>query len=555
MTEATSSLHLDLPALDTLTGGAFTAPTSGERATRIREWLLTEPPADQLQAVFRELSGRDKGAAKPVRERLDELKRARHQEAAAAEWAHKAEHLLQLPRLNLADALAWQRDAAKAGAPLGREPLAGLKTQLAERVKGIEDLQNRVQVQREAAVLLAQRLEVLTTKAWRDAQAAVPVLQADIAHWREQADALGQDANWVSVDARFPPLLDASRAQLQGVWDAFSAALAQAAAAAADAAAPLPPVPVWADELRGERGLSPFASAPAQADADPQARTRANDAVETALQTLEREVKDGHVKASAGAAAALRAALKEHARLIEHALEQRAQAALATAGELEGWQRWRADQLREELVRKAEALLGPPPVVPAKLKGVRPERNKAPAQGGAVARASDTPATPAASADQPDAQTRPEPTEATEATGAADPTAAHGQLNAADPALTGLAAEPFDAAEPAQPEPSDVVTPPSSDADAAAQIDELMVADATSDDSSDGPTEGAEADADHTAIERPEWDTEASSTAPVGGAVALETVAAPEAASRPCPSPNRRVLLPPQRPMNPANRA
>ena len=71
--------------------------------------------------------------------------------------------------------MAWQRDAAKAGAPLSREPLATLKAQLADRVKGIEDLQHRVQVQREAAVLLAQRIEVLSTKSWRDAQAAAGV--------------------------------------------------------------------------------------------------------------------------------------------------------------------------------------------------------------------------------------------------------------------------------------------------------------------------------------------------------------------------------------------
>jgi hypothetical protein len=92
----------------------------------------------------------------------------------AAEWAEKAQALLALAKLNIADAMAWQRDAAKAGAPLSREPLAGLKVQLAERVKGIEDLQHRVQVQREAAVLLAQRIEMLSTKSWRDAQAAPP---------------------------------------------------------------------------------------------------------------------------------------------------------------------------------------------------------------------------------------------------------------------------------------------------------------------------------------------------------------------------------------------
>ncbi len=157
--------------LDALTGGAFSAPTSGERASRIRDWLATQPGQESLQEVFKELSARDKGAARAVRERLDEIRRAKGQEAIAAEWAEKAQALLSASKLNIADAMAWQRDAAKAGAPLSREPLSALKVQLAERIKTIEDLQHRVQVQREAAVLLAQRIEVLSTKPWRDAQA------------------------------------------------------------------------------------------------------------------------------------------------------------------------------------------------------------------------------------------------------------------------------------------------------------------------------------------------------------------------------------------------
>ena len=121
-------------------------------------------------------------------------------------------------------------DAAKAGAPLSREPLAALKLQVAERVRGIEDLQHRVQVQREAAVLLAQRIEVLSTKSWRDAQVAAQALANDVPAWHAQARTLAEDANWTSVDAKFPPLLEASRAQLQAVWDAFQAALRGAAA-------------------------------------------------------------------------------------------------------------------------------------------------------------------------------------------------------------------------------------------------------------------------------------------------------------------------------------
>lgn len=357
----------DAHPLDALTGGAFSAATSGERAARIREWLATQPAPEQLQEVFKELSGRDKGAARAVRERLDEIRRAKTQESIATEWAEKAQALLAAPKLNIADALAWQRDAAKAGAPLSREPLSQLKAQLADRVKVIEDLQHRVQVQREAAVLLAQRIEVLSTKPWRDAQAALEVLRTDVQHWQDQAQSLSGDASWPSVEARFPPLLDASRTQLLVVWDAFQSALALAVAAAEDVQAALPPVPVWADELRVARGVPAEASAAAERPAraprpkvDPEVLAKAAQLVGEALAKLEQETAEGHGKASAGAAAALRAVLKTQGRHIDAALEQRVHTALVAAGELEGWQRWSADQVREELVAKAESLLKRP---------------------------------------------------------------------------------------------------------------------------------------------------------------------------------------------------
>jgi ATP-dependent RNA helicase SUPV3L1/SUV3 len=362
----------DITSMDTLTGGAFSAPTSGERAARIREWLAKNPSAEQLADVYKELSNRDKGAAKLLKEKLDEAKRAKGQEAVAAEWADKAQALLALPKLNLADALAWQRDAAKAGAPLSREPLASLKVQLADRVKTIEDLQHRTQVQREAAVLIAQRTEVLSTKPWRDAQTVWETLRADVAHWQDQANEITADPIWASVDAKFPPLLEASRAQFLAMWEAFQGALSIAVAASEDPAAPLPAVPVWADELRSARGVTTAASTPTgdksarppKVKLDPAAladlRLKAAAAVQEALTKLETEVAEGHGKSTPKAAADLRNALKENIRHIDGALEAASHAALTAAGELEGWQRWRADQIREDLVEKAEKLVAKP---------------------------------------------------------------------------------------------------------------------------------------------------------------------------------------------------
>lgn len=374
--KSSSAKAAEAHPLDGLTGGAFSAPTSGERAARIRQWLSTEPTAEQMADVYKDLANRDKGAAKPLKEKLDEVRRSKGQEAVAAEWAEKAQALLALPKLNLANALAWQREAAKAGAPLSKEPLASLKVQLAERVKTIEDLQHRTQVQREAAVLIAQRIDVLSIKPWRDAEAVLETLGADVAHWQAQADEITMDPNWASVDGKFPPLLDASRGQLLAVWEAFQGAVAVAVKAAADATAPLPTVAVWADELRVARGL-PTAKAEMQGAGDGSAPARAPKAkldpsvlkdlreksaaiVKEALAKLEHEVTEGHGKATPKVAAELRQVLKENIRNIDSALEAAAHAALTAAGELEGWQRWRADQIREELVVKAEALVAKP---------------------------------------------------------------------------------------------------------------------------------------------------------------------------------------------------
>ena len=257
MTDSASKPHTpkhDVSDLDALTGGAFSAATASERAGRLSNWLSNQPTHDQLQAVFSEMSHRDKGAAKLVREKLDEARKAKDQDALVQEWTAKGEALRDAERINMADAMAWQRDAAKAGAPLSREPLASLKNALAERVKAIEELQHQAQVQREVAVLLAQRIEVLSTKPWQDALAQREGIQTDLDRWLLQADTLAGNPQWSSVDAKFAPALQTSAQQVRAVWEAFCAALTLTELAAADASASLPGVPAWADQIRTARG-------------------------------------------------------------------------------------------------------------------------------------------------------------------------------------------------------------------------------------------------------------------------------------------------------------
>jgi ATP-dependent RNA helicase SUPV3L1/SUV3 len=335
-----------------------------------------------MQQVFKEMSVRDKGAAKLLREKLDELKRTKTQDSLAQEWADKAQSLLQAHPFKVADAMAWQRDAAKAGAPLSREPLAGLRQALTERIKHVDELEHRAQVQRETALLLTQRIEVLSTKSWQEALDQQGTLQADLKRLHDEFEALQSDAHWSSVDPKYPSLVIETSKHIPLVWDAFSAALAQTQAAAQDSNLPLPAVPAWADQLRQSRGesvaVAPVAPASkAKTDAAPQASQVALEVPSMLLQ-LEKEVALGHSKAMSSAASLLRAALKTKGLHLDSELAQQVQTTLAAAAELEGWQRKHADEIRLQLVTKAEALLQPPASAPAASEVASVEEQAAP---------------------------------------------------------------------------------------------------------------------------------------------------------------------------------
>jgi hypothetical protein len=356
-------MNFDLPTLDQMTGGIFGSMTSSERTARVRAWLETDPDTELMQAAFKELSTRDKGACRPLRERLDDLKRVKNQESLAEQWAVSAQALLDLPRMNMADGMAWQRDAAKAGAPLSKEPLATLKTKLAERVGKIEDVQHQVAVQREAAALFAQRLDTLSTKPLVEVLAQREILIRDAGEWKSKSQALMTRTEWQDIDAKLPPQLQTAENQLTAIWGAFAAVMDIAEAAKADGDAPLPSIPVWADEIRAARGQAlpqTKQGGASKPKIDPEQRKAAHDAVIPILTKLEEELAAGHGKATAGAANNLRQALKEHGAWIDGKLDLACHAALGAAGELEGWQRWRADQLRQNLFEQAQALLTKP---------------------------------------------------------------------------------------------------------------------------------------------------------------------------------------------------
>jgi hypothetical protein len=228
--------------------------------------------------------------------------------------------------------------------------------------------------------LLAQRIEVLSTKPLAEAEHGQAGLQNDVAQWQTQAQALTVSAVWPSVDLKYPNQLDAAGKQMQAVWDGFSAALVLANEALGDASAALPPVPVWADEIRRQRGevvqapTGPVTTAgvssaeksdksekPAKPKIDPAQRQAMRElalqTVTQALESLEKQITDNPGVPLPEACVALRTALKTHGKNLDTSLDERLHQALTAAGDAEGWQRWLADQVRLDLVTQAEALL------------------------------------------------------------------------------------------------------------------------------------------------------------------------------------------------------
>lgn len=348
--------------LDAVTGGVFSASNTAKRLECVNQWLASNPEPALLQQVYKALSASDKGAAKPIRQRMNDIRQSNQQEEAGQDWAVKAEKILAATTFHIADGMAWLRDAAKAGAPLSKEPLADLRSRIADQIKNLEELQHKTMVQKEAAVLLAQRIDVLSTKPWQQAAEAAPGLEQDVNKWSNNATELISAPLWSSVEPRHTNAIESSRVQLAQVFEAFSAALEQAKLAAQDPKAPLPQVQVWADELRALHGLqAPVDTTVATVTLTAEQQAKVN----AAVKALEATVKQGQSKQSSQAAAALREMLKELGGSVDADLERRINRALIDAGDLQGWQRWGANQVREELIARAEQLVpageGQPP--------------------------------------------------------------------------------------------------------------------------------------------------------------------------------------------------
>lgn len=343
--------------LDVLTGGAFSANSSQERVDAIQQWLATNPAIDAMQEVHKELSNKDSGVAKLVKDKLDVLKELEQLQAAQAEWVQKADDMLGASKMSMADGLAWLRDAEQSlGLGWAETSVLQAAERVRERVDAIDRLERNAQALLESGNFFARRIDALSAKGIDQAAEEAEHLAADMTQWVADAKALPEQPHWGSVDAKYPSKLEAESTQLEQVWQTFQDALSAAQQAKEDATQELPKVPVWAEEIRQLRGESDAASQTATAEE----RAEATKAVTACLDTLEKELAQGHGKASVQAANDLRQALKTHQAQIGSKLEFEAQNALNAASELEGWQRWRANQIREKLIVQAQALADKP---------------------------------------------------------------------------------------------------------------------------------------------------------------------------------------------------
>lgn len=359
-----SNLSYSVSDLNRITGGALEAETAAQRAERIQAWLGSAPTPELLQAVYKELLHKDQGTSKLLRERLDALKSADDLAAAQQHWQSLGQAVLDAPKSGMADLLAWQRDAQAAGVDIRAPELHAVANAIASQIKTIDGLEHQAQVQREAAKLLRDRLDRCSAQTWLEAEADSPTLAKDVVAWHSQSAALQADTNWPRCDGKYSVQLQEAASQLHLVADAFAAAQEQTRAALADSSLPLPSVPpVWLEAIKQNRlagSADEVAPAARPAAIDPALRQAAQMAVQAVLSTLEAELEQGHGKASVTAANAVRQALKEHGAALDAKTDMAAQAALAAAAELEGWQRWRANQLRNELIVQAQALVAKP---------------------------------------------------------------------------------------------------------------------------------------------------------------------------------------------------
>jgi Domain of Unknown Function (DUF349) len=358
------------PALKAPLGTAdavLEAHNAPQRKAAVQAWVATNPDDEELARVAKLLQDKDAGAAKLIKEVLTQHKHEANQTQAWAELQTRAKALLQKPELQAQEAV--QLDEAMKTVASGEQ--AAVPEELIETCERIAlRLQHQVTLQSELRTHITHGSAALSEVQQRfsqpiqQAQGAWPALRANVGAASAGLAAAQEHKEWLAMPSKLQTQSLALQGELSAAWERFEAQLAVAIAGVDDAAAPLPEVSVWSHELQVLRGAEQSVSAhaanseQAQADEAAKAARRASAAAALAefkltLTQLERALEQGHTKEAMGQANRLR---NLHLNDQPAAVQARAHELLAKTSQLSDWQRWRSDQLREELCVKAEEL-------------------------------------------------------------------------------------------------------------------------------------------------------------------------------------------------------
>jgi hypothetical protein len=346
-----------------------TTSSSQERLHILQQWLQEKPSTEAIKTLLEVYLNKDKGITKLLRNHLEHLDVIAENQLKIEYWVDQAKDLLAQDDMQISQALVWQRDVAKAKLSISEPPLLDVNLALTQKINQLEDLQKQILVHKESALLLINRIQKQEVQPLSDAITAAPGINEDIKTWLQEYNYMKVQRSCQGLEPRFLASLEFASQQLQTVWTAYSEALEQAQQALKTPSSFLPKGSLWLEEIQDQHKLEQTKALEqidnvSQGDAShaiaEEEKQRAIQAIQKPLEDLEKALKQGRTKAINVAAQKVRSMLREYEIALEEEQRTRIYSTLKSATDLQDWQRWRTDQLRQNLIDKAKSLVDNP---------------------------------------------------------------------------------------------------------------------------------------------------------------------------------------------------
>jgi hypothetical protein len=313
------------------------------------------------------LAHADKRAYRLIKDKLAQRGVADKAEHVLEDLLAQGRALLQSPQLMASHATGFDRDvaAAESLSTLAEDalaPLKALQTDLAERIKAQAALQRQARDWEARVKAWVGAMSGLWLAADRDVQAKA--WQARAGALAHEAEAMNTHAEWVAMPSNVLRAHDEMAKEMRAALSYAGQELERLAQLPPTSiAAPVTPVApaASATAAEAEPGLAQ--------DAAPQAAVQVHQVQELAtvdvgkllvlLNELENTLNSGATREATQVARKL-ADMHAHSQAWPNAHRVRWRELESRVLSLQGWQRWRADQLREELCIRAEQLHAEP---------------------------------------------------------------------------------------------------------------------------------------------------------------------------------------------------